>query len=435
MLGSMATALVILGSLTPFRFGDVASGTGMFDPARIGWLPAPAEDLAVNLLVYLPVGFTLYAWVRRIIPFRTPSVLAATLLGAVLSLSVETLQIASSARCASWVDVVLNTYGAFLGAATAPWLGRAVRPVILYVRQMVEESAMSFTALVMTTGLILHGTAPFDFALGADDVHRSLLSSGWWPIAERHVPMSLERILNPYGPLVSSIGVAGVFALLGGAYALSERSRGTGRRASILAAVGHAGVVSLAIETLQLFVRSHTFDTVDLAANPLAAALGAWMAVGVVDPTVERCGHSRPAAAVPGSIIAAAVLLQIAYALVSAFVSQGLSPVRPDGPYLCLAPFSVYFRMPFVQAAGRLVSEALPLSLLTATLGVYFWRRNGRIRWVFVAVVVVLVATTCEIARVQVLDPTAPIIALLAVIGCRAVHRRIGPPALRVAPV
>jgi hypothetical protein len=193
--------------------------------------------------------------------------------------------------------------------------------------------------------------------------------------------------------------------------------------------MGHAGVVSLAIETLRLFVRSRTFDTVDLVAGPLAAALGAWAAVGLSEPGFDRCAHSRTAVAVPAGMIAVIAVLQIAYALASAFAAFQPSHERFAASHVCLAPLYAYFRMPFLHAVGRLLSETLSHLLLIATLCVYLWRRSGQVRWRWVAVVVILVATVCEAVRFLAgagpADPTAVVVALIAVLGCRAGYRRV----------
>src|SRR4030095_9386124 len=75
------------------------------------------------VLLYLPLGFCLFLWLelrwRRI-----PSILAATALGSLLSLSIEIAQVYISARVPSLTDLTLNAVGTLLGAtAGLAWGG------------------------------------------------------------------------------------------------------------------------------------------------------------------------------------------------------------------------------------------------------------------------------------------------------------------------
>jgi hypothetical protein len=90
--------------------------------AQVGWLPfiSPPlrlRDLAVNLVLYLPLGWNLVAVHRR-------SVATAVSLGVLLSLATEFTQVYSHRRFAMMTDVVMNGLGTFVGALVAAWWGR-----------------------------------------------------------------------------------------------------------------------------------------------------------------------------------------------------------------------------------------------------------------------------------------------------------------------
>ncbi|UCG16499.1 MAG: VanZ family protein [Phycisphaerales bacterium] len=428
LLGTATTALVVLGSLTPFRFDESASVAGGWScVGRIGWLPFSGEDLLVNLVVYLPVGFTFFGWVRRLVPFAAAVPAIATVLAAGLSLVIESAQSLSSVRCASWVDVMINTYGAFLGAALGPAIARAADLAVDYLRRTLEDRPLSLVALLMTVGLIIHGLAPFDFVTSADHFRASLLGSQWWPVAERYAARLSAGLPDSHAPPLSSIGAAGAFLLLGALQALANRRRMWRSRPALLGAIGHSVLVAVLIETLQLFVRSRVFDTADLAVNAVAAALGAWFAVAVFDRLAAYDEPGSDRVSVSSFVLGAVVLFQVVYALVSAMMPLGLYVFRFDASCVSWAPFAACFHMPFTQALGRMTSDLLVHALLVASLAAYQWERWGEIRWGRVAAIVLAVSSVCELVQcwspARVADLTAPVIALVAVLGCAVMYR------------
>ena len=72
-------------------------------------------DVVGNVLLFVPLGFTFAAASTR--PARWARVAAATLSAALLSLSIEVLQLAMPSRASDVDDVLFNTLGALLGAA------------------------------------------------------------------------------------------------------------------------------------------------------------------------------------------------------------------------------------------------------------------------------------------------------------------------------
>lgn len=96
------------------------------------WTPSWRTDVIANILGFMPFGFVLCGFFALSRP-RGQAILVATLVGGLLSLTVETLQFYIPQRDSSLTDVMSNTTGTLLGALIAhPALVRfALRLVFL----------------------------------------------------------------------------------------------------------------------------------------------------------------------------------------------------------------------------------------------------------------------------------------------------------------
>jgi VanZ family protein len=117
-------ALIVYGSLYPFNFNPALVPGGLLSTFHeLHWARAGRGDLILNVLLYLPLGFCLLLALGTKLN-RAVAVIAATLLGAMLSLSIELAQSMLPTRVPSLFDLSLNTAGSFLGATCGlAWLG------------------------------------------------------------------------------------------------------------------------------------------------------------------------------------------------------------------------------------------------------------------------------------------------------------------------
>lgn len=115
----LATVLLILyGSLFPFRFSSLRDVDlwALITGLRVA--RASRGDVVANLLLYVPLGLCLMlAWPARWT--RLKGFVWAVLLGSLLSLCVELLQVHASSRVSSLTDLALNAAGAAIGAFVA----------------------------------------------------------------------------------------------------------------------------------------------------------------------------------------------------------------------------------------------------------------------------------------------------------------------------
>jgi VanZ like family/Concanavalin A-like lectin/glucanases superfamily len=127
-------------AIYPFNEGSggeihnaVATGTSIHIPATFriphkGFLRTPREEFAKNweyvddvlrnIVGFMPLGFLLCAWLQRKRSLAS-AIVFATVLGGLLSLTVEILQYWVPPRSSGFTDVITNTTGALLGALLA----------------------------------------------------------------------------------------------------------------------------------------------------------------------------------------------------------------------------------------------------------------------------------------------------------------------------
>lgn len=408
LLGAALTVLVLVGSLTPFQFQWRAA-------SRLAWVPPTLEDLIVNLLVYLPVGFTLFGGLSRWLRQRRWAVVAAAAGAAGLSLGLETLQTFSAARWASWVDVLLNTAGGLAGAWMAPGIGAAAEDAAGAVRRAWRRCPLGVISLALTVGVVVHGLVPFDFIHSGAEFRASLLASQWWPIAERYTPPQAAAMANPYAGLLSTLSAAGLFCLLAAVHALAQRALGRDGNAALAAGVGHAALVAVLIEVLQLFLRSRVFSTLDVCTAVIAGVVGAWPAAFAYDTWDGRDRRTHR----PVNMVSAALTVVVAYQ-VAWHLALGLAHGEP-AVWSCV-PFATLFGMPFVQAVGVMTGTVLAYVLLGSTLALLSWSAARTVRWgrVFACVTIVAVLTAwCRTGfALHVPDLTPVCLAIIAVLLC-----------------
>jgi len=125
-LVAVVVLLILYGSLFPFRLQPLPPGRSL--PMEMIRLladagPSSRGDMLANLMLYLPLGGTLALALLGRVPAGL-ALLAATLVGFVLSFGVETMQLMLAGRSSHGGDVVLNTAGSALGALVAQRIGR-----------------------------------------------------------------------------------------------------------------------------------------------------------------------------------------------------------------------------------------------------------------------------------------------------------------------
>jgi VanZ family protein len=166
--------LVVYGSLHPFS-GWRSPGLPLLFFLDAGWPRYwTVFDVFVNALAYLPLGFLFTLALRRI-PGHTLSALVATLLGALLSLCLETIQAWLPARVPSNLDFACNALGTAIGAVLAVRHGhRFFYRVALLQRRLLAPIPHVELGLVLVGLWLLTQLSPETILFGAGDLRHLL---------------------------------------------------------------------------------------------------------------------------------------------------------------------------------------------------------------------------------------------------------------------
>jgi len=131
--------LIVYGSLYPFHFH--AGPAEPFWTLLHSWPTTidrfEVRDIAVNTLIYLPVGFFGTLWRGKGNP-RSTSPTLTILLALALSTSMELLQLFDDPREASISDVLTNVIGASLGIVLAHLYGRTMMRILVRPRMPIS---------------------------------------------------------------------------------------------------------------------------------------------------------------------------------------------------------------------------------------------------------------------------------------------------------
>lgn len=129
-------------------------------------------DLSINALAYLPLGFLLALTLARL-PGRLSPAIAATLLAALLSLCLESLQTWLPTRVSSNLDLASNSIGAAIGALLGVWHGeRFFIRVAALQRRFLAPVPHAELSLVMLGLWLLTQLSPEMLLFGAGDLRQ-----------------------------------------------------------------------------------------------------------------------------------------------------------------------------------------------------------------------------------------------------------------------
>ncbi|MCP4246928.1 MAG: VanZ family protein [bacterium] len=420
-------ALVLAGSLSPFSFDLAAArANGEVGFTGLGWPPSNRADLLTNVMVYIPVGLALAMTLRRRLG-RAAGIATAALIGGAVSLSAEWAQTLLPIRTASWFDVGVNVGGTLLGALAAPIVGAVVGHGFARLRRGLVDRPMTTLAAALAVVLLFLGVAPFDFVSTTDGLHESMVRSRWLVTAVG----GIDGTPGSAVAFLSALGAAGAFAAFGFLLALGYRESRCPRRASLELAIVQGAVLALLIEVMQFFVVSRSFDQFQALLEIIGAALGAYLAIRVVDAPSGSAWRERPGLVFRPVLLAGAAAIQIGFYLLLTLGEVISSSSTRQAVRVIWVPFSAYYGRSLLDVAAHFLSVGVASGVLALTVALLI-RRLGRGggRW-YALIAVLVVAAFGEGAQVfsttHVADVTELLLATAAAAFALAAFRRVWP--------
>jgi glycopeptide antibiotics resistance protein len=311
------------------------------------------QDVEGNVLLFVPWGFLLaMELARRGFGFIV-TVAAAMCTGALLSGSVEVVQLFAPSRTGSFIDLVTNSFGATVGALIGwPWV-RLVWPVVsVRLRHWITARPLLTCALVTGVVMLFAGLSPFSFRLSAHDVKAAVSAAQLIPFGRQAVePVRSAKPLNWAAELLT-------WTLAGGLFALAARESRLSRGAVIIAAAVAASVLlSLAVETCQLAVPARDVDATSMVLALLGSALGAGAVIRLGNADSHR-------------LIAPAIAIWCLAVIFTVWNPPHFTaPARPYWRLERVVPFWSYFRSRTLADLADVIGQVLifmPLGVLLA---------------------------------------------------------------------
>lgn len=364
-----AIAFIAYGSLVPFDFHPTSWSAAItqFAQARaVGFVVGSRTDLAANILIFVPVGYFLMAWLRtdRVRLAGDLIVAAGVVITCIgLSVAVEFAQIFFPPRWASWTDIVAESIGGAVGAAL--WLV-AGRTVTAWLRDLAPRrdaaSLVPSLLVIYVIGFVLSELMPLDVTVDVGELAqkvrdgRIVLRPFTFGLAGAALAWDVVTTILLWMP----VGAAAALVGLGG-----------GRRRSPLVAIAIGTAVAAMVELAQVFVLSRFAETTDV----IVAGVGVAAGVALVSAVSNRAaGDRRASEGAPARRFALAgvwvwIGVLAAYHWMPFDFSLEPSQVKNGLRQLLSAPLSGYYYGTEFNAVTQLARKtllALPLGALLA---------------------------------------------------------------------
>jgi len=398
------TLFVIIGTLLPFTFNrPMAGASEWFGLALISWPRSPASDIAVNILVYWPVGALTALVTSRVTRSRGLGFVIAIIAGSSMSVTLEWAQTMMTVRVESWIDVCMNTLGTSMGACSVFLL-----PLTTGLRQRIVRSwqAHPYTTATaaLTVSLTLYHLLPFDFVTTSGDLRHSLSLASLWPL------LGWSGLAITPDQWVRWAGYAAQFAFLVFLSTRAHQECGLPRREVIQRSLVFLFIVPLTIEVAQIFVCSHAFDLADWS-----VAVGG----GCVGLIVATFCSSRSAANDIVQILKPALIVQMVYLIATNIAPFDFTLDHVDPARMLRWPFAAVLARPSAPALADMLEIFTSFAVMAVVARCVLNRPHDRLRRVLsVTILVVGVATLCEFLQLLTVsrtpDLTPPLIAACA---------------------
>ena len=372
-LWAISALFIIYGTSIPFQFtSEPGWAAEKFSRLSLNVLMSPESgrrasvpDMVQNILLFVPFGvFGMIAIGWR--KYGIWRVALVTVMGAVLSSSVEVLQLFTIDRTSSLNDLLTNTTGALVGALCAPLATGTMRRLIAALLATgINVSEAMFPLVVAFAMVVLAAWHPFDASLDVGDL----------------IPKARALVENPWqAGVFSDEGLDFLRWALFGVAAVAWL-RQSGARHPVLVGAALGATAAVALEASQFIIGSRMPGLKDMSVQATGAVLGA----GIAPWALGRWSPAFGALVVIG-----ASWLGAAMQMLSPFVLAA-SP-QP----IVWFPFLAYYEFTSTQT----VSHVIELALMFFPVGFLLTLANpGVSMWVGATITMLILAVPLEYAQ------------------------------------
>lgn len=422
-LGLMMAA--VYGSLIPFDF-DLSGWSGVSSMAQAtlihNW--TTVEDIAVNVLIYVPIGLAIVlagGRAKRSILLRTGLAVVA---GAGVALTCEVTQLFLVSRVGSWCDFYLNTLGTALGAVAGIFLQSITPYVVGIAGRRTVRHPMTLAATTLTIGLFLFHLAPFDFSGNMAELRASFRGASW----QLSSPFSPSTWVQAPQKWIADTSAGLWFGVLAYLIVVARRAGSWDARPAIVSAVKHGIILAWLIELTELLTRTQHFDLSTIVLRIAFTLTGAFLAANATMPSANVRGPNVAIRTMPLNMLLAMLVIQIGLILSWSLRPQSGWQNVDSSVLIEWMPFASLWRQTAVHAALSVASQMISTGALLLTVALVVRRVIG-MRSVQIASVVVI---TLSVAAVTLrglvvsahLDVTEPVVVLLSVLLMARLYKR-----------
>ncbi len=381
------------------------------------------KDILPNIMLYVPLGVGSYLVARRAGWGTIAAFVSGVSLSAGASVVLELLQQLVPERVSSWVDVVSNTTGGFIGVVMGRFAHGIVVGMLDRARYELKYMPLSTALRAYVLVLIVAGVVPLDFTYDASRVALALRQAQLVPfgtftdqqIHNAHVVLGEgtsgalvhRRMVTDFW--LDMAAEAAAFGLLGVLFGMMcRREMKAGRLGGWLYASVSCAFLAAGLSLCQFFIISRGFDAGAIVVRSMAGALCAAPAVVLTPrrrkrlPTPETFGPQGFSRRTAG---------WLTFGVVCYIIARGVSPliIFPDDPVyqqatreFGLFPLARYFLARFPVSAEDIVYKTLRYGVfgVVAVLAVGLRPRGSfQLRAIRITMAAVLLSFVIECAQ------------------------------------
>lgn len=152
---SLALIGILFLTLFPFQFSFHAARYGGSSPFLLGFgKSAGVFNAFLNVLLFIPFGFGFAEKFRERGVSRTATLFLCLLAGALLSYTIEFLQIFIPTRDSGWEDVITNSSGSIVGGLLFVLLGHPLIGLLVRAENAFRDSLTAARAALLFSAYV-----------------------------------------------------------------------------------------------------------------------------------------------------------------------------------------------------------------------------------------------------------------------------------------